>query len=855
MERGERVQPPGLSDARVSASNVAQVFAVGRGRRTRVNRGNAERIARAQQRKKEEQVRMREFQKDDEEASGNNQRVGIATLGLFMATGKLQKNDQAVKDLQKIIGSDQFKNGLKDKTTTIGSLTYKLIEIVGKSDKLKKLFSVSSEYGVVYDRRQALPDNTIFDFKFRITDSGGDSKVGIFTLFTKSLKISVRSGYFNCTSENDFSGLGSQPRAIGRALFNVFGKNPGLPPLRLENVLMSLRSGRKFNEKDFIKDVYSNDTFMGMKLNKKTKQSVSKVFMLLGSKEHTLSITKGGVFQVSLKKAPTKDEIKDAIKKIKSIQTAASKYFGGKSTIATRKRKISSRTNDQPAPNVARKGTTCPPAKRPTPYSFGGKCPDGHYLRPNPQQQPCCYKIPRDKTKSKNKVALAYKTANVRVPDNVSAMFGLNRNTSNRRVNISTNFPDIKLYKTVTRVRKSNGTMVNVPDVRIGSRQCLRYTKQKILDFISRIGYTDKSLESKSKEQLCAILVNIAKNTNANKTNNKYIPTFTFKGKKTQLTLKMDKILMIGRRECRSLPKSDMQKACGALGIQFDGLTREQMCAKIEEKRAEMQKKLNSNKNSNMKLNVKKKLNAENAAIERARKMKLEKIKKRDDLLYQMFVTKVEPFVQKYENYGSRNLVPNKTTYLKHFKTSVNVNAANAVNDVNKRGWKRGFEIWLKKYVLQFKSAYEQELVNAKAVKDQQIANARRAVAEEAKRKREQKRLLASLTPEGALKDMNAFKKKLPKNLQNAFDKKKKEFAESYRKFVVLDKNATLSGVAGRKRAFFDFQKMDGGNIRTYLNSVVSKMPPKRNANTIQRYQLNNKLRLVLGPKITSNTI
>tara|TARA_Y100001935_G_C17275520_1_gene494433 strand:- start:737 stop:1633 length:897 start_codon:yes stop_codon:yes gene_type:complete len=298
-----------------------------------------------------------------------------------------------------------------------------------------------------------------------------------------------------------------------------------------------------------------------------------------------------------------------------------------------------------------------------------------------------------------------------------------------------------------------------------------------------------------------------------------------------------------------------MQKACGALGIQFDGLTREQMCAKIEERRAEMQKKLNSNKNSNMKLNVKKKLNAENAAIERARKMKLEKIKKRDDLLYQMFVTKVEPFVQKYENYGSRNLVPNKTTYLKHFKTSVNVNAANAVNDVNKRGWKRGFEIWLKKYVLQFKSAYEQELVNAKAVKDQQIANARRAVAEEAKRKREQKRLLASLTPEGALKDMNAFKKKLPKNLQNAFDKKKKEFAESYRKFVVLDKNATLSGVAGRKRAFFDFQKMDGGNIRTYLNSVVSKMPPKRNANTIQRYQLNNKLRLVLGPKITSNTI
>lgn len=855
MSNYEPVQPPGLSNARPRVPNASGVIKVRRGGRGASAAGSssaanrAARIARMKKLRENEEKRKKNLEKSN--SNVENEPVGTATLGLFMATSRLKESDQAVKDLKTIIGMDQFKNMIKNKTTKVGSLNYKLIEIVGKNDKLKKLFSISSEYGVVYNRRQNIPSNTIFDFKFRITDDDGDVKAGIFTLFTKSLKLMVRGGYFNSTSKNDFSGLESQPRAIARALFNMFNKKPPLPKFTLQNTVMSMRTGKKFDEKEFIRDTYGKNTIFNFKLNKKTKQSVSKVFMLLGTKGHTVSITKKGVIQVSLKKNPTKEEIKSVASKVTELKNKLSKYFKGASKVETKKRKITRRMNNQPAPNVARKGTTCPKGKRPTPYSFAGKCPRGYYVRPNPQQQPCCYKIPTNTTAYKNKVSLAYKSANVRIPNNVANMFGINRNNKNKSVNVSQNDPNIKLYKTVTRVRRANGTMVNVPNVRIGSRQCLRYTKQKILDFIARIGYTNKNLESKSKEQLCVILRSLAKNTNMNMTQNKYIPTFTYKGKPTQLTLKLGKILVIGRRECSSLSKKDMHKVCSALGIRFnETTTRPEMCKLINEKRIEMQKKLNTNKNKNISENIKKQLNRDNAARNRNIQLKVNKNKKRDKVLYQMFITKVEPYVRKYEKYGARDALPSKSEYLQHFKISVNVDAANAINNVNKKGWKKGFNTWLDQYITQFKTATEQSFMNAKQKANKNAANAKQKALNAARAKREKERLLSKLTPEKALQDMDKFKNKLPKNLHNAFNKKKNEFAKSYRKFVVLNNNASVNRIEARKRAWFSVES-SSGSIRRYLNAIVNKMPPKlTDKNIRQKYELNKNLKLVLGPKV-----
>ena len=49
-----------------------------------------------------------------------------------------------------------------------------------------------------------------------------------------------------------------------------------------------------------------------------------------------------------------------------------------------------------PAPEVTRRGTTCPIDRRPEPYGYMGKCAKGDcYVKPNPQGQPCCYGIPK----------------------------------------------------------------------------------------------------------------------------------------------------------------------------------------------------------------------------------------------------------------------------------------------------------------------------------------------------------------------------------------------------------------------------------------------------------------------------
>ena len=805
-----------------------------------INKVRQERAAKMRLKKNEQNRERKELEASN--SNNNSSSTGRLDLGLFVYAGSFTPNLQSLKNLRTIIQNKILDNISKE--FKVGSLSYKLIEVVGRNARFKKLFSVTSEYGLSFNRRIDLPDNTVFDFRIKISD-GETSKTGIITFFVKTGKVLVKGGYFNCNSGNDYLGLSSQPTSLLASLWKMYGFSAStLPKIKRGNTVASLRLGRKFDEKELMKNLYGKNKTGNLKIVRKSKsRAVTKTYFKFEKTNHHVSITRKGIIQVTFKGDISRDNLKMFMTKISKFPQRFSKYFKGRAKYEKPRSKIQGRRNNQTAPNLTRRGTTCPPEHRPKPYSFAGKCPPGMYCRPNPQQQPCCYKKPKNPQAYKNKVKLAYNTAKARMPNNVANLFGISRNNITKSSNVSKNLPNIKIYKTVTRVRTSNGNMINVNNIRIGSRQCLRYTKEKLLDFLERMGHSTAKIQSHSKQKLCKMIKDLASNTNMNNTVNAYIPTFKYKGKFTQLTLKSGKILMIGRRECASFSRVDMESVCKALRISTNSsTTRPQMCELIEAKRKSI---MNTNINRKIGKNITNKLNRENAAVNKAARNKVVRNVKRDDVLYQMFITRIESFVNRFEKEGSRSTVPSKAKFLGNFRTSVNLNFTRPVASLDARGWKKPFETWLKQYVDQYKSAYKNRFTNNRN-KAKANENMRRQIARD-KAKRQ-----IRFTPVEARKDLSKFRNKtLDKNLRPFFDKKVNVFEKNYVNFVT--ENNGVGTKASRRRAWFDFNRSTGGVMMKYFKNIVSKIPPKYSGNnkTIrQNYSINKTYRLVLGPRI-----
>ena len=217
--------------------------------------------------------------------------------------------------------------------------------------------------------------------------------------------------------------------------------------------------------------------------------------------------------------------------------------------------KIGRRMNMKPAPDVTRRGATCPPSKRPVPYSFQGKCPDpNHYVRPNPQGQPCCYRIPKRLAYMKNRVAKRYEKAGVRVPENVRKLFDI-RNQPNLPNNVSKKAPEIK-----TSINKNSGFMID-------SRQCSRYTKVGLVDIAKRLGLDVPRVITKPK--LCDMIKQVTAPT---RKNNKNI-SIGANG------------LKLGDRYCMSYKKETLLKYARAMGLSVTNeLTKEEICKVIASK-------------------------------------------------------------------------------------------------------------------------------------------------------------------------------------------------------------------------------------------------------------------------------
>lgn len=769
------------------------------------------------QQKRAEEARY-EKERADSATTVQNKKQNQIVLGLYVMNGELNRTQ-----------ADVFSSS-KFESTNLGDITYSVIEIIGRGTRLQKLFSYTAEYGFAYNKKKYdFPSYASLDFKIKMRGPDGEEKFGLVTVNYRSLKFIVRGGYFACTSKNGFKGFDSQPQNLLKSVFKIFmgSKAPQIPSMKRSNTVASFRTGKKFNYKKFVQ----NKPNVGAELNLKNKGPTRVYFKLPG--DHVMSITNNGVIQVSFKKSITKDTIKNTFSKIVGIQRKLVPYFGGSVVAPTVKSKAAVRRDAAPAPNVARRGTTCPAGKRPDPYSFKGKCPPGMYVRPNPQKQPCCYKIPKQRGYYRNKIVSAYAAAGVAMPNSVANIFALPR-TQDTVINANIGNVGVTnaITKTKARVRQSNGTMKTINTIKIGSRQCVRYSKEQILNLLIRTGYAANGLERKPKEELCEILARQVKNNNVNKTNARYVPKVGDK----LLTQTGAGVLVIGSRQCNGYSKTQLQKFCKSLGINYVGLTRTEMCSRLDYKRTIMQNSLNKRKN-----------NVANKAREAAKKLsnnqKNAMNKKRNDRLYSEFLGRIQGFLNKYKVVNATNTVPTQNAFMNHFRVSVNGGYAKDIKDVSKKGWRAGFYRWLDDYILQYKSAYEPKFINNKARKAARNQEELRKKREA----REAEKARVTISLEDAKKELQKrFRPTIDKKLHPAFNTKLNKFAQDLKDSV---NKATYGNRGGRVRAFLAVNaQSNNGPIRKYLESVVAKFKPiKLNKNRIQRYELTQNYKLVKG--------
>jgi hypothetical protein len=284
--------------------------------------------------------------------------------------------------------------------------------------------------------------------------------------------------------------------------------------------------------------------------------------------------------------------------------------------------------------------------------------------------------------------------------------------------------------------------------------------------------------------------------------------------------------------------KTELQRLCSNAGVRSEGMTRDAMCRALEEYRTQKQSNLNNKKD-----NARNKMRE--AARERANAQKTNMNKKRNDRLYSEFLAKIAGFLEKYKMVDAKNTVPNRNTFLNHFRQSVEGGYAKDIKDVSKKGWRAGFYRWLGDYIVQYKSVYEPQFINEKARKNAEAVEALRKKRANRAAKKE-KEALGKFNMEMAKKELKKrLRPAIAKELQAAFNARMNNFAKKYVAYV---QKGNLAGMNGRIAAFVNFEKSQDGDVRKYLENVVSKLKPiNLGNNKVQRYELTRNFKLRKG--------
>ncbi len=431
----------------------------------------------------------------------NNKTIKVTKPSLVMYNVTVN-NDTPVnlgalaQRIQLPLEKEEFQNGIVLQVTKVTGLT----------GRFQTAFTITN----TYNRTGNKNTEKIFGLDFAIKVKLGREVVNANLTLFKNGKIKLSGGYLSQDKEsvNNNYYFEAQPELIREFIVNKY------------------TDGQRFLRKDFtfnnvVGDFRVNKGFNLMQIQAAAVKSNYNItynpelsrFLQLKTKGYSFLLGQNGLVQMQGLKEQTdlQKAYLVAIEFINDMHSIHEKVAGHPRLYKNRPvpdgriKKQKSLNKNAPAPNVSRRGTSCPVGRRPTPYSMQGRCPkEGCYVKPNPQGQPCCYKIPKNTKYSERKVANAFNRANVRVPNKVRNIFNIGHNTNNKLNNTSHGNANITV-----RVDPKSGLM-------IGTRQCKRYTKVALVDIARRLGITVNA-PSATKESLCELISGKARNvTNTN---------------------------------------------------------------------------------------------------------------------------------------------------------------------------------------------------------------------------------------------------------------------------------------------------------------------------------------------------
>ena len=475
-------------------------------------------------------------------------------LGMYNATTDLGKLVN-LSTIQKNVET----NGLVSKL--VNGYQIKAVKFTTRYGRFQKSFEYTEEYGSRVLKSNA-PSPSGVEFILKIS-KGGVTKGASFTIY-KTGRIRFSGGYVN--------GNTNEPNALLTYMQDYLPSHGKLDVV-INNVTSEIKLGVGVDIKGLynlidasgnlirFRDYAIKATFEPERNAFITKQRKNSPFLYVSfDKEFTFVISSSGTISIE-GASDVKKAVRVAMDFADSLKKAGLLKPGNKRSvrIAPTASKIARRANMKPAPEITRRGTTCPIGKRPVPYGFQGKCPDGMYVAPNPQGQPCCYKIPLSLSYSKKKVMDAYSRANVKVPNNVRKLFGFGNNTNNKLNNVGRKMPmnlNMKYNKTVGKGGKVVG-------FKIGSRQCSRYSKVALLDMVKRMG-----IQNVPSKTTVPILCDLLQKASGNKSRPSAATINSFK---------------LGDRVCTSYNKTTLMKFAKELGVKAsDSMTRDEICTAIK---------------------------------------------------------------------------------------------------------------------------------------------------------------------------------------------------------------------------------------------------------------------------------
>ena len=481
----------------------------------------------------------------------------------------------AVLDTGSPINIGKLRDEIKEKgmiEAIVGGITFKPVKVSTRFGRFKKTFEFTKEYGPK-NLRTNVPNSRLSALEFLVKLKKGNKVQGAsFTLFNTG-RVRFSAGYL----DGDQSEPAQMVRYISENYFpiqrgvqikvnNITSEIKLGVPIDIELLfsLLDVSEGLAKFQGNVLKATFEPER---NKFLTKQKKDSPFLYVSFGDKFTLLLSRNGSIIIEGAKDIQEAARItKSFIDVLKETGVLEARRNQRNISISPKMSKLARREDNKPAPSITRRGTTCPPARCPVPYSFQGKCPQGpnYYVRPNPQGQPCCYKIPKRLDYIEKKVEERYNKANVKVPESVRKTFGFGRNTNNKANNVGKAAPkDIRFFydQSIGKNKK------NPVGFKIGSRQCSRYSKVALVDIASRLGM---GLPSKvTKPRLCELIQEFVMKKGML---NKNLPIH---GANSNLKL--------GDRICKTYKKSTLIKFASEMGETVDqSMTKEDICKRIE---------------------------------------------------------------------------------------------------------------------------------------------------------------------------------------------------------------------------------------------------------------------------------